>query len=767
MNSLDPRVEKSLRDVHKALELRGELLSTERMQAGYAAFHSHFGPDALKSLDGPALLNAMHAHGNKESLVYWLEFKNDEEFPGPSFGSIAGGSAHKFGLFRRKETNQWVVGSPTHDKNISEADAIAIARKHRDQLILGIALLEAIPSGADDNAYLAVQTELEKQAPDICGLAWAHKYWSLLFPEKLDDFHNERFQRYNLLRLLETPPAHDGLYVCAGRFVQLAANMGWPMNHLTSALNERNGRPARYWRVGTRLGGGEGDFIWPAMRDGAYAAIGWPGLGDLSLIATSDHAKDAVRPLLEKEYPTDARMLSRKAGEIRDFIARMQDGDVVLAADGERVLAVGRATGPYRFEETEPTGAPHRRPVKWSSTEEWKLPTSSEGLRTTFFPLGKHPDNIVEIERRLLEDDKAPVLKPTSAMPSRTQRLDGIPGRIQAILERKGQAIIYGPPGTGKTYWARQTALDLAAIGAFGRLLLELTTSEREIVEGTGNTTGLVRWCTFHPAYGYEDFIEGYRPQQNAEKQLVFERCSGVFKKLCNDARQSPSQKFFLIVDEINRGDIPRIFGELLTLLEKDKRGLQVTLPLSGDNFSVPTNVQLLGTMNTADRSIALLDTALRRRFGFVELMPDISVLGTTSAGGSIPLGPWLASLNDRLREHLGRDARNLQIGHAYLLEGGRPVTDFMHFVRVLAEDVVPLLEEYCYEDYSALAQILGPGLVDEARQRIREELFAQNKWPELVQALLEPAPEIVTASTAIAAPEEPEEAGEAEEPEA
>ena len=245
----------------------------------------------------------MHAHGNKESLVYWLEFKNDEEFPGPSFGSIAGGSAHKFGLFRRKETNQWVVGSPTHDKNISEADAITVARKHRDQLVLGIALLEAIPAGADDNAYLAVQTELEKQAPDICGLAWAHKYWSLLFPEKLDDFHSERFQRYNLLRILETPPAHDGLYVCAGRFVQLAANMGWPMNHLTSALNERNGQPIRYWRVGTRLGGGEGDFIWPAMRDGAYAAIGWPDLGDLSSIATSDHVKDAVRPLSKSTIP--------------------------------------------------------------------------------------------------------------------------------------------------------------------------------------------------------------------------------------------------------------------------------------------------------------------------------------------------------------------------------------------------------------------------------------------------------------------------------
>jgi len=181
----------------------------------------------------------------------------------------------------------------------------------------------------------------------------------------------------------------------------------------------------------------------------------------------------------------------------------------------------------------------------------------------------------------------------------------------------------------------------------------------------------------------------------------------------------------------------------------------------------VPRNVHLLGTMNTADRSIALLDTALRRRFGFVELMPDVSVLGGASAGGSIPLGPWLAALNDRLREHLGRDARNLQIGHAYLLEEGHPVTDFTRFVCVLVEDLVPLLEEYCYEDYGKLAHILGPSLVDETRQRIREELFAPAKRGELVQALLEPAPEIVTTPVATSVPEEPEETAEPEDSEA
>ena len=125
---------------------------------------------------------------------------------------------------------------------------------------------------------------------------------------------------------------------------------------------------------------------------------------------------------------------------------------------------------------------------------------------------------------------------------------------------------------------------------------------------------------------------------------------------------------------------------------------------------------------------------------------------------GDIPLGPWLEALNEGLRAHLGRDARNLQIGHAYLMENGEPLSDFTRFVRVLAEDLVPLLEEYCYDNYGALAQILGVGLVDEAGQRIREELFAPDRKKDLIPALLSPAPEIVT--TAVAA----EAAGESEE---
>jgi len=170
--------------------------------------------------------------------------------------------------------------------------------------------------------------------------------------------------------------------------------------------------------------------------------------------------------------------------------------------------------------------------------------------------------------------------------------------------------------------------------------------------------------------------------------------------------------------------------------------------------------------MNTADRSIALLDTALRRRFGFIELMPDSTILGDSSVAG-IPLGPWLNALNQRIREHIGRDARNLQVGHAYLLEAGRPVSTFPQFAKIIQDDILPLLEEYCYEDYLTLGQILGRSLVNESEQRIRHELFQAARRDELVSALLNIDPNITTTTQAVtaeaAAPTDEEEADEDE----
>ncbi len=327
--------------------------------------------------------------------------------------------------------------------------------------------------------------------------------------------------------------------------------------------------------------------------------------------------------------------------------------------------------------------------------------------------------------------------------------LQAIPARIQAILERKGQVLLYGPPGTGKTYWAEQAARQLAARSRFGVAFEQLAQEQQAQLLGDGNLAhGNVRMCSFHPAYGYEDFLEGFRPEP-VNGQMHFVLRDGIFKTLCKEAEAQPAQHFYLIIDEINRGDIPRIFGELLTVLEKDKRGKSILLPLTGTPFKVPHNVFIIGTMNTADRSIALLDTALRRRFGFIELMPDYTVLGNATVEG-VPLGLWLKALNERICANVGRDTRNLQIGHSYLLEHERPIGDLATFAKVLQEDILPLLEEYCYEDYATLEKILGSSMVDGQKQQVHQELFDPSNRVLLIQALLAPTPDLITSAQAL-----------------
>ena len=421
------------------------------------------------------------------------------------------------------------------------------------------------------------------------------------------------------------------------------------------------------------------------------------------------------------------------------------------------MLGIGRVVGDYIYDPS--NDFPHHRPVEWLSLDEWTQPdqqSSIEGKLTTVYRMKKE-SNLLEAEKRIYGREPIITYIPPFHSPELNSqstpvpRLTGIPARIQAILERKGQVILYGPPGTGKTYWAENTARELAARSNFNRTFEQLTKEQQALVlGGNGQQGGFVRLCSFHPAYGYEDFLEGFRPEP-INGQMHFILRDGIFKKLCSDAEAHPDRKFYLIIDEINRGDIPRIFGELLTVLEKDKRGKAILLPLTGRPFRVPGNVFIIGTMNTADRSIALLDTALRRRFGFIELMPDINILGDAMVGG-IPLGPWLKALNERICEYVGRDARNLQIGHSYLLEKGRPIGDFATFSKILHEDILPLLEEYCYEDYAILEKILGPGMVDLKNQQIRQGLFDLANRDILTDALLVPDPEITTSQQAVSA---------------
>jgi len=375
----------------------------------------------------------------------------------------------------------------------------------------------------------------------------------------------------------------------------------------------------------------------------------------------------------------------------------------------------------------------------------WLLKFLGGEIKYTSFPTAENYKQIREIYQRLKDElkdfgprdmvDIQSFVWTGWDIDTNTVTKHSLINRIQSILDRRGQVILYGPPGTGKTYWAENAANELAAQSNFQKTFDQLSDHQRSSITGDGERFGAVRTCCFHPAYGYEDFIEGYRPEQ-ADGQMIFSLRDGIFKKLCKDALDKPETSFYLIIDEINRGDVPRIFGELMTIIEKDKRGKSIMLPTSGDQFKVPKNVFIIGTMNTADRSIALLDAALRRRFGFIELMPDASVLENANVRG-INLARWLEALNLRICEYVGKDARNLQIGHSYLLkDDGTPITEFSEFARTFHEEIIPLLEEYCYEDYSTLEKILGSGIVDLNDQKIFHELFRIPGHEGLLQVL-------------------------------
>ena len=266
--------------------------------------------------------------------------------------------------------------------------------------------------------------------------------------------------------------------------------------------------------------------------------------------------------------------------------------------------------------------------------------------------------------------------------------------------------ILYGPPGTGKTF----------------RLITEYLPRYKDAGEDR------FVFVTFHQSYAYEDFVEGIRPKTR-NGTVIYEVRPGALRRICDRARKAPDKRFALFIDEINRGNVPKIFGELISLVEIDKRirtdalgkrmpgckGLEVTLPYSGERFGVPTNVDVIGTMNTADRSIALLDSALRRRFRFQELTPQPRLLKTITdgAGSPIDLQHLLETINDRLTHLLHRDQT---IGHSYFYE----VKTFDDLQRVFAREILPLLQEAFYDDWRQIRLVLADQAVSEEFQLVR-----------------------------------------------
>jgi 5-methylcytosine-specific restriction enzyme B len=260
-------------------------------------------------------------------------------------------------------------------------------------------------------------------------------------------------------------------------------------------------------------------------------------------------------------------------------------------------------------------------------------------------------------------------------------------------------------------------------------LLTERDPDLRKWFEDAPDTGTLTR-LTFHPSYSYEDFVEGFRPVDTGSAGLSVRLEDGIFKRVCREAQANLNKPYLVLIDEINRANVAKVFGELITLLEKDKRGMLVSLPQSKEPFTIPPNVYVLGTMNTADRSIKLLDAALRRRFAFLELMPDSSLLRGGMIG-DLALDDFLDELNRRVAAKEGREK---QIGHSFLMEGANAISEAEEFGCRFRQDILPLLQEYCYEDYRLLADYIGDKIVDKDAGTLNKELLYDDD--RLIEAL-------------------------------
>lgn len=304
------------------------------------------------------------------------------------------------------------------------------------------------------------------------------------------------------------------------------------------------------------------------------------------------------------------------------------------------------------------------------------------------------------------------------------------------IIESKSyfhNIILYGPPGTGKTYNTIRYAVSI--INGYD---VKVITDNDFVIDGKSIKkhydeyldNGQIRFTTFHQSLSYEDFIEGIKPEFNErEKVMNYPVKPGLFKEICIDAerKENKDKKYVLIIDEINRGNVAQIFGELITLIEEDKRkgaknALSVTLPYSpeGPKFTVPSNLYILGTMNTADRSVEALDSALRRRFKFIEMMPNSDIVPDVINGINRSPRAVFKKINERIE--VLKDSEH-QIGHSYFMNI-KTIEDLMAVFRF---NIIPLLKEYFFGDMERIKMVIGDGFF-ETRNNIKKVLFPDYK---------------------------------------
>lgn len=422
---------------------------------------------------------------------------------------------------------------------------------------------------------------------------------------------------------------------------------------------------------------GDNACMWDEFYKLGIMGIGWDDVTDLKEFTSKEEIKDYMKKVYDPSYSykNNAHCLWQFANEIKI-------GDVIFVKKGMRkIIGKGVVTSDYIYDSARETYK-HIRKVEWTNKGEWEHP--GQAAMKTLTCISPFPDYVQRLLSLFAEDTLEETSEQIEIKYPRYTKDDFLNevymdedtyNTLTELLEAKYNVILQGAPGVGKTFAAKRLAYSIMG----------------------QKDTSRVAMVQFHQSYSYEDFIQGYRPSKDG-----FELVNGAFYKFCKEAEEDNERPYFFIIDEINRGNLSKILGELMMLIEKDKRGEKIKLLYSNEWFTVPQNVRIIGMMNTADRSLALMDYALRRRFAFFDFAPAFASEGFKNylaEKDSPKLGKLITaveSLNSTISadESLGDGFR---IGHSYFCTDDEITDEWLK--SVVEYEVIPLIKEYWFDE--------------------------------------------------------------------